>query len=103
MTNTFGYVSKPPRDYAQRTSHLYDDRDADTITSLSIPVIKTCDNNTPTYARFLVPTQRTIQIDGEVIPEIDLRIEEYVKLSDLPKDLVESIRQTIKSSGDKND
>lgn len=83
------------RDYNQRTSHLYDDRDADTITSLSTPIIKTCDANAPDFAFFLVPTQSLTVHEGGSIPEVNLNVESYVKMSSLPKELAQSVRQAL--------
>ena len=82
------------RDYTKRTSLMNDDRDGDTITSLSTPMIKTCDATAPAFAFFLVPKTNTPTIN-EGVPEIDLVVESYVKMSALPKDIAQSVRQAL--------
>ncbi len=86
------------RDYNQRTSPLHDDRDADTVTSLTIPIIKTCDAAAPNYVFFLVSSQNEETIEEGKIPQIDMVVQGYVKMSALPRDLVQSIRQALQGT-----
>ena len=82
------------KDYNQRTSNICDDRDGDTITSLGTPLIKTCEPHAPDFAFFLVPTTKEPKLESGV-PEIDMVVESYVKMSSLPKDIAQSVRQAL--------
>lgn len=78
------------RDYSKRTSHLYDDRDADTVYTLETPLIKVCHGKAPRMAFFLVPSN-----DGINKTTFNISVEGYVRMADIPDDLRLQVRKAL--------
>lgn len=79
------------RDYSirTRTSLIYDDRDGDVVTSLSQPLIKVCDSVKPKVIFFVIPEA------GENVPTINLSVESYVRMADIPEPLRLQVRESL--------
>jgi hypothetical protein len=80
------------RDYAVRTSQMYDDRDGDTVTTLATPIIKTCDDKTPKVVFFLVVDKKT---DDKSKPVINVNLEAYARMMDIPEPLRQQVREAL--------
>lgn len=82
----------PPKDYTKRTSHMYDDRDGDVVTSLGQPVIKTCDGTTPKMVFFLVPS---VEDASAASLTINLELEGYTRMADLSDETKALVRRDL--------
>lgn len=79
------------RDYSKRVTDFYDDRDGDTVTSLEHPIIKVCDEKTPKAVFFLIPQKK----DDEKGPFVNLVLEGYARLMDVPEPLRTQVREAL--------
>jgi len=74
---------------------MYDDRDGDTLTTLSAPLIKTCDSEKPIMTFFLMPVSGTVPTSQHGQPAIGFEIIGYVRLDALSRDLQAAVRKEL--------
>jgi len=79
----------------QRVSHNYDDRDPDTVNTLT-KLIKSSDPTTPTKLTAIVVKNKGLNVDG--VLELDLECEPYVRLLDIPEPLRSQVKEALKLS-----
>lgn len=83
------------KDFSKRTSTFYDDREGDTVTSLtSTKIIKVCEGPAPKAVFFLVP-QVVKEQDVDNLPVINLEIISYANLSELSQGLRDQVRAEL--------
>lgn len=77
----------------QRDSHNYDDRDADTVNTLT-KLIKSSDPVTPARITALVAKNNGLNQHG--VLELELVCESYVRLHEIPEPLRSQVKEALK-------
>lgn len=90
--NKHDEIVNVPRDRSKRSTQMFDDRDGDTLTSLSTKIIKVCDEKTPDMVFFLVPQKGE---PNSVAETINLEVIHYVRMGVLSQDLKDRVRDEI--------